>query len=97
MEIERDRLLEKLDYYKIENKQFQKLILKKDVVMTYIPTCLLNMKKKVATIETEKRLWAKIQRRTTCIRKWKGANGTRTVDDFIENYLSNMFGIFPQS
>lgn len=59
VEAERNRILETLDSYKIENELLKKLILKKDAALKAMSTCILDREKNVATIVTEKRLFSK--------------------------------------
>lgn len=58
IEVERDRLLDELSRYKIENER-ERMILEKNVVVKAISTRLLDMKIKAATIKTEKGLLTK--------------------------------------
>lgn len=51
VEAELDRLLEKLNLYKMENEQLKTLLLEKNASMKPMPECLLYMEKKVATVE----------------------------------------------
>lgn len=53
VEAESDCLLKKLNVYKIGNEVLMKTITEMDAVVKALSTSLLNMIKKVATIETE--------------------------------------------
>lgn len=55
-----DRFLEELDCYEIEDVQLKKMMLEKDPTIRAASTCLLEIEKKVATIETGKEALLKL-------------------------------------
>lgn len=54
MKIERDCLLDTSDRFIMGVKHFSKFLFEKNASMIALSTCLVNMKKTVFTVETEK-------------------------------------------
>lgn len=86
--VERVLLLEDLNRYKIENERVKMLILVVNVAMRAMSPNYLDMEKKVVTIQTEKVFLSILNEELLASESWKGLDGTRTDDDFIESILS---------
>lgn len=54
VEAERDRLLEKLNRFEMENEQLKKSLSEEEPRMKVISTCLVDTEKRVATLKTER-------------------------------------------
>lgn len=57
IEEKRDRLLDEVDCYKMEEGEFPKILLEEGVAMKAMKTSLLDLEKSVASLETEKTLY----------------------------------------
>lgn len=86
---ERDRLMEELNSFTMENEQIKTQILWKDEEIKAISICLVDIKRKLATEKAEKSLPAKSDADLLSSARRKGAKSARTRN----NYSSHVFWI----
>lgn len=84
VELERNCLLKDLNRYKIKQKRLKMLISEKNAAMKVIFTCLLDVERRVATFETEKRLLTKYNLELLSFARLERAKSLHTGDNFIK-------------
>lgn len=89
---ERDRLLEQLNRFKLENERIMKLILELDAVMKGMSTCFVDMKKNLATVKTENWFLVNFNAELLSLSTRKGAKSTRMEDNYIKTIPSTCLG-----
>lgn len=78
VEVERDRILEKLNQDELENEHIKYLILKKDAAIMTMNTGLLLLKKNVASMKAEKGPLSKSNTKLPASTKDRDTNKIRT-------------------
>lgn len=73
VEVEFDRLLEQLNRNKLETEQFKKFILEKNAAIKVMSNCLVDMVRKIATIEIGKGFLAISDWELLSSARWKAA------------------------
>lgn len=93
MEAELHSLSERLNRFRIENEQLEKLILEKDAEMKAKFTCQVYMEIKVATFKREKGILTKYNSELLSFARCKGAKSTCTGEGSIETIHPMFLGL----